>query len=74
MSPQDQELHLAMLIVRERKAYKKIQCLTSKATQIKDEVLAVMADPWAYDFSQIRTAYPDLLFTDLGKLFDEIET
>ena len=49
MPTEDQELHLATLIVQERKVYKKLTCLTSKARQIKDEVLVVLENPWGYN-------------------------
>ena len=73
MPTEDQELHLATLIVQERKVYKKLTCPTSKARQIKDEVLVVLENPWGYNLSQIRTAYPELLSTDLRELLREIE-
>ncbi len=43
MSEQEQENHLAKLVLEERKAQKKLACLTSKARQTADILHVVMA-------------------------------
>ena len=73
MTSEEQDLHLAKLIVQECKSYKRINCLTSKSREIKDSILEVLSNPWNHNLPEIRTSQSDLLDTDLRVLFTDIE-
>lgn len=73
MSPEEQELYLAKLIVRERKSKKTIACLISKAKEIRD-LTKILSDPWNYDWDEVERQSSHALDTSLRELFEAIKT
>ena len=72
MTTEEQEFHLATLIVQERKIGKTIQCLISKVRQVK-EVAGILEKPWGFDLADLRKNQSQVLDTNLRKLFDDLE-
>ena len=77
MSEQEQENHLAKLVLEARSAQKKLACLTSKARQTGDILYVVMdalKNPIGIDFGFVRKQYLEVADTDIGNLIAEMES
>lgn len=72
MSPQEQEKHLANLLLEERRVRKTIACYASKARRQR-EVMEALQDPWGADFDTLREQYYDSLDAPTQSFLDNTE-
>ena len=76
VSPQEQDEHLAHLVLDARRTRKKIACLASKCRQLREVLYPILTSsesPWGVNLDSIKNSYAEIADVDIGDLIQEIK-